>query len=472
MNIAQSQIAGEDTLRLHDTNIHAAELAAALADDISYGDTPAESDAIPDEDCPDDEVDFVVDETRLPYIVLQANHRARSLTTLPRRARNTLAAIALTVDQHQPLRSVFARRPYLANRAGQSLRTLQRGLTDLLAAGMIRSEDEQNRKGSGEFAGRFIYLTEMAARLLGFLQPLPSRDEAKTDIPSSADQPSATLSGRSLYRFYQGPSSQKRQPGDLPEDVKPLQAMGFSKFYIFALMRSARVEHGKRLGDIVAVAAKLIAKAKYPRAYLATLLRSPTDFGFLARQRRDAANRAIATAEAAQAHAELQARIAGQVFYERDATTRYAVSTDGTTLTVRDPQEVADRIAGPGWIAGVANGLRSAKLLPATPALDARFAERLADGLTNGQRAPRETVGTVGATSFNAQGAAMAGTTSVEPGAKHTLRTEADRATGKPGGTPSVSSVPVAEPARRERSAAMQAGMAELRALLAKPITR
>ena len=177
--------------------------------------------------------------------------------------------------------------------------TLATLAADLLAAGMIRSEDEQNRKGSGEFAGRFIYLTEMAARLLGFLQPLPSRDEAKTDIPSSADQPSATLSGRSLYRFYQSPSSQKRQPGDLPEDVKPLQAMGFSKFYIFALMRSARVEHGKRLGDIVAVAAKLIAKAKYPRAYLATLLRSPTDFGFLARQRRDAANRAIATAEAA-----------------------------------------------------------------------------------------------------------------------------------------------------------------------------
>ncbi|WP_432262863.1 hypothetical protein [Cupriavidus sp. TMH.W2] len=474
MNIAQSQIAGEATLRLHDIDIHAAELVAALA-----GVEPADNDDNSD-DCPDDELDFVVDETRLPYIVLQANHRARSLKTLPLRARNTLGAIALTVDQHQPLNSVFARRKYLADRAGQSLRTLQRSLTDLLDAGMIRSELSQNRKRSGEFAGRFIYLTDMAARLLGFLQAPAALEEAKAPVADSVAQPRATLSGRAIYRFYQSPSSQKRQPGDLPEDVTPLQAMGFSTFHIFALMRSARVDHGKRLGDVVAVAGELLAKAKHPRAYLATLLRSATDFAFLARQRRAKSDAAAHAAATAIEQEGLQARIAGQVFYERDAAKRYAVSTDGAQLVVRDPQEGADRMAAPGWIAGMVKGLRTAQLVPASPWLDARFAERLEAGLAGRPTGAAAWSAGVGQTSRAAGGAE---TPSREGGGKGALTGAVQRAkpaapaaspsvaaaaggTVTPGALATVADYLRAATAPRARSAAMEACMATVRKTL------
>ncbi|WP_454727670.1 MULTISPECIES: hypothetical protein [Cupriavidus] len=405
MNIAQSQIAGEATLRLHDIELHAAELAAALSGQPPPSaelDHPADADP-----------KFVVDTTRLPYLVLQAIRRAQSLTALPARARHALGAIAMTVDQKAPLHSVFARRSYLARRAGQSPRTLKRAMDDLVDACLIRV-DEQGRKSDGTLGGAYIYLTERAAQLLGYLAPTATAsapqvreqapEQAKAPAPALFPQPSATVSDGAIYRFYQSPLVQKRQPGTLPADVQPLQSMGFSTFHIFAMMRSARVDHGKRLGDVVSVAGDLIAKATSPRAYLATLLRSPTDFAFLARQRRETTIRKAQEAASAQTLAALQERLAGRVFYERDAAKRYEVSATGVELFVRDPAEGAARVAARGWIAGVEQGLRTASLVPATEGLDARFAERLAAGLAN-RRLPAGIANRAGAPIAAARGA-------------------------------------------------------------------
>lgn len=358
MDFAQSEIAGEAPSRLHDTK--------SLTD--LPGDAPVPTGA------------YACDETNLPYQVLRAHRRALSVVELKSRARNALAAIALTVSKDQPLNSVFARRPYLAKRAGLSDRTWYRAEEDLVKAGLIRVE-EQGRKKGGLFGAAYIYLSESAARLLGFLQPAPAAPSVPAPELSSAAQPTATVADRPIYRFYQSPLSQKRQPGDLPEDVKPLLALGFQKNYIFALMKRARVQHGKRLGDVVAVAGDLLRKATYPRSYLRALLHSPTDFGFLARQQLDARRNADRARADQQKLASLQERLAGRVFYDRDAAQRFEVSSDAAMLTVHNVDEAAARVNAHGWISGFARMLASHTVVPATPELDAAFADHV------GQRA-------------------------------------------------------------------------------------
>ena len=344
--------------------------------------------------------EFACDTRNLPYQVLRAHQRALSMSSLPSRARRALAAIALTVSVEKPLNSVFARRPYLAMRAGLSERTWYRAEKDLIAAELIRVANQTRKALSGLYGGAYIYLSEDTARKLGFLTPVvaqhgrpasvpvqdassteaqrPLQAERPAELPSSLAQPTATVAARPIYRFYQSPLVQKRQPGELPQDVAPLLALGFNQNYIWKLMKLARTEHGKLLGDVVTVAGDLLRKANSPRAYLWTLLRSATDFGYQARAMQ------IAQAKRAQQRADsqrledLQRRLAGQVFYDRDASKRYEISSDGSLLTSHDADENAPRTNAHGWIAGFSQALNNHKLLPASDLLDRAFMDRLA----------------------------------------------------------------------------------------------
>ncbi|ARL04315.1 hypothetical protein [Burkholderia pseudomallei] len=371
---------------------------------------------------------FQCDVRNLPYQTLRAQQRALSLTALSQRARAALSSIALTVDCRKPLASVFARRAYLSQRAGISERTWYRAENELVQAGLI-TVAEQGRKSllvkvaeqgkrfrGGLFGCAYIHLTRDAAILLGLLaspaRPQAENDQADTaarescaapDVQDSAPQlvanaspadlsalPTATVADRFTYKDYLSPDSfQKRQQDRLPADVRPLRALGFHENYIFQLMKRARVQHGKRLGEVVQATWDHLSKAERPVSYLLKLLASPTDFGWLARQKAATiAAQAVAQAEVQQQEA-MREKVAGQIYFSTCGTRRYAVSGDGLMLVTRDVSEAVDRSASSGWITGFVKAFQRGAFVPATAKLESDFAARIAAPSVVGQRATR-----------------------------------------------------------------------------------
>ncbi|MBN3729353.1 hypothetical protein [Burkholderia sp. Tr-20390] len=322
----------------------------------------------------------------LPYPTLRAHQRALEITTLSKRARAALASIALVVDARKPLNSVFARRSYLSRRAGQSERTWYRAEQDLVEAGLITVSEQIRKSRGGLFGAAYIHLSEQAAKALGLiasakeakLPATPKPDvvdsELKTDDSTLPAQPTATVSDRFTYKVYPYPPSQRRQPGQLPEDVQPLLAVGFQKNFIFWLMGVARRTHGKKLGDIVTACWDSIKKANKPIPYLFALLRSGTDFAWLAKQRQVALVEArMAEERHAAAEAERD-RLAGERFVTADGAKRFEVSSDGQTLTVECVTEESLRTAGSNWIDGFVTALNAGRIRLAQPSDDTHFA--------------------------------------------------------------------------------------------------
>lgn len=357
------------------------------------------------------------DVRNLPYQTLRAQQRALSLNSLPQRARAALSAIAQTVDCRKPLSSVFARRAYLSKRAGMSERTWYRAENDLVEAGLItvaeqgrksrlvKVADQGKRFRSGLFGCAYIHLTRDAAVILGLLAS-PARPQTGTGHADALAQescaapggrdcvpqleadaahadlsalPTATVSDRFTYKDYLSPDSlQKRQQDRLPADVRPLRALGFHENYIFQLMKRARVQHGKRLGEVVQATWDHLSQAKRPVAYLLKLLASPTDFGWLARQKAAAVEaQAVAQADVQQ-QGVIRKEVAGQIYFSTCGTRRYAVSGDGLMLVTRDVSEAVDRSASSGWIVGFATALQRGAIVPATAELETDFAARIA----------------------------------------------------------------------------------------------
>ncbi|MCA8050666.1 helix-turn-helix domain-containing protein [Burkholderia arboris] len=318
----------------------------------------------------------------LPYATLRAHQRALNLTTLPKRARAALASIALVVDARKPLNSVFARRSYLSRRAGLSERTWYRAEQDLVDAGLVTVSEQIRKPRGGLFGAAYIHLSEQAARALGLIAMKKVVAEAPTeqpDLAAGADasslpaQPTAKVSDRFTYKDYLFPPSQRRQPGQLPEDVQPLLAVGFRKYFIFWLMGIARRNHGKQLGHVVTASWEMIKKARNPVAYVFALLRSSTDFAWLAKQRHAAKIEAQDAAERQAAAEAERERIAGQRFVAIDGAKRFEVSTDGSSLTVESITESAVRTAGGHWIDDFVAALRAGKIRLAVHADHASF---------------------------------------------------------------------------------------------------
>ncbi|MEX3629065.1 MAG: replication protein O [Burkholderia sp.] len=400
MDIAQSPIAGEGEAHLDTQDQHPRGYAALQCD-----------------------------VRNLPYQTLRAQQRALSITSLPQRARAALSAIAQTVDCRKPLASVFARRAYLSKRAGVSERTWYRAENDLVEAGLItvaeqgrkshlvKVADQGKRFRSGLFGCAYIHLTRDAAVILGLLasptRPKPGKDQADSPAnescaapdardcapqleanASAADLsaiPTATVSDRFTYKDYLSPDSlQKRQQDRLPVDVRPLRSLGFHENYIFQLMKRARVQHGKRLGDVVQATWDHLSKAKRPVAYLLKLLASPTDLGWLARQKAAVIEaQAVAQAEVQQQDAVRNA-IAGQRYFSTCGTRRYAISGDGMVLVTRDVSEAVDRSASSGWIVGFTTAVQRGAVVPATATLEKDFAARIAASSAASGRTTRE----------------------------------------------------------------------------------
>lgn len=345
MSIAQLSVAGEDETRPAEQN--------------SFDSTPA-ADAI------------LCCKRNLPHLTLRAHQRALSMSTLPLRARCALAAVALTVDCREPLKEVFAHRDYLAERAGLSERTWYRAEADLILAGLIRVAEQGRKARHGRFGSAFIYLTDLAARMLGLIgapvlkgkvkpaaveatagspdpRAVPAADSAahgEQDQPStnaSFAHPSANVADPYTNDFYQSPSSQKRQPGTLPADLERLLTLGFHKNLVFMLMKEARLA-GKLLSDVVECCWEPLKKAHRPISYLRALLAKPVDF---ARQRKIRVQEDILrdarAAEAAKV-AGVLSTAAGKTFVDIGLTTRFVVSDDGQSLIAVRANEGIDRV--------------------------------------------------------------------------------------------------------------------------------
>ncbi|ABO60252.1 helix-turn-helix domain-containing protein (plasmid) [Burkholderia vietnamiensis] len=318
----------------------------------------------------------------LPYATLRAHQRALNLTTLSKRARAALASIALVVDARKPLNSVFARRSYLSRRAGLSERTWYRAEQDLVDAGLVTVSEQIRKPRGGLFGAAYIHLSEQAARALGLIatkKPAIEAPAAQADATAGTEdsslpaQPTAKVSDRFTYKDYQYPPTQRRQPGQLPEDVQPLLAVGFRKYFIFWLMGIARRNHGKQLGHVVTACWETIKKARNPIAYVFALLRSATDFAWLAKQRHAAK---IEAQDVAERHAAAEAereRIAGKRFVAVDGSKRFEVSADGSSLTVECVVEHAVRTAGGYWIDDFVVALHAGKIRLAVSADHAAF---------------------------------------------------------------------------------------------------
>ncbi|WP_176331358.1 replication protein O [Burkholderia vietnamiensis] len=401
MDIAQSPVAGEGEAHLDAKEHQRSQGCVALQCDVR----------------------------NLPYQTLRAQQRALSLTDLPQRARAALSAIAQTVDCRKPLASVFARRAYLSKRAGMSERTWYRAENDLVDAGLItvaeqgrksrvlKVADQGKRFRSGLFGCAYIHLTRDAAVILGLLaspaRPQTGKSEAEAEphepcaapgnqhsapqpqvnaaAADSSALPTATVSDRFTYKDYLSPDSlQKRQQDRLPADVRPLRALGFHENYIFQLMKRARVQHGKRLGEVVQATWDHLSQARRPVAYLLKLLASPTDFGWLARQKAAAIEAQVVAQAEVQQQDAVRKEIAGQLYFSTCGTRRYAVSGDGLVLVTRDVSEAVDRSASSGWISGFTTAFRCGAIVPATAKLETDFAARIAASSAASRRTTRE----------------------------------------------------------------------------------
>ncbi|MCM2552650.1 replication protein O [Burkholderia glumae] len=345
------------------------------------------------------------DSRNLPYQTLRAHQRALSVTGLPQRARCALAALAQTVDRRKPLASIFAHRDYLAARAGLSERTWYRAEHDLVEAGLITIAEQTRKPHHARFGAAYIYLTETAATLLGLIgceatlgkrassapkhaiasDAEPATDEAArsptvgpsthdsrrsqeqsagTDTTYSHASPSASLADPYTNAYRSPTASQKRQQARLPSDVQPLLSLGFHENYIFKLMKLARVEHQKRLGDVIEACWESLKQAKRPIPYLRTLLRSSTDFAWLASQRRTAQLVADTLAQAQTALEQAGREIAGCAFVSRGGNVLYRISDDGQVLTSYDVREGRERVATAGWLSGFVQAIQDAAVVP------------------------------------------------------------------------------------------------------------
>lgn len=337
---------------------------------------------------------LATDTTNLPWVILRAVHRAAQLDGISARARAVLAALARTVDANKPFGEIFARRTLLSERAMQSERTFYRSLADLEAAGLVERPPQRRYVEAGLFGRAYLHLTQKAADLLGLIeaQMTPSDEPEEGTATSYAhrfEAPYANVADGANTKDLDPKAFQKRQPGQVPQDLQRLRTLGFLDFLIFKLMREAR-EAGKRLSDVVEVCWQHLSEAKHPISYLRALLASTTDFGHQLRAKaaaRSAAQAAVLEREATSAALHV---LDGQTFIDRRGETRYTVTDAGTTLMVYNVVEgVVRRAVGQstqGFIKAIKQGQIVAQRCPERTCDDADAVVRHA--VVDGQPVP------------------------------------------------------------------------------------
>lgn len=331
----------------------------------------------------DDSAELSTEVVNLPWVILQAVHRASRLDGVPARARAVLAALARTVDAKKPYGEIYARRTLLSERAMQSERTFYRSLTDLEAAGLIDRRPQRRYVDHGLFGRAYLHLTERAAVLLGLVAD-PAEEAAKNAAEGFGQRSDNVADGANTKDLI--PTAfQERQPGRAvdkatqpnqpPADLQRLRALGFGDFLIFRLMREAR-EAGKRLSEVVEVCWASLRKATHPINYLRALLATPTDFGHQLRTRLAEQQAAQAATEEHQRAAAAVRALDGQTFVDASGETQYAVGEGGTMLTVYRFDEGSPRQAAGDWAIGFMRALKRGQIKPIDADKDEDLSQR------------------------------------------------------------------------------------------------
>jgi hypothetical protein len=332
MSIAQHSVAGEDGTHPHDAEAFNA---------------------------------YISDAINLPWVIFRAAFRASHVEDLPQRARALLAALARTVDKSKPFGAIFARRELLTGRAMQSMRTFYRSLDDLESAGLIDRRPQSRYIDAGLFGRSYLHLTERAVRLLGLVEAPVAEEKQAEQV--SLIQPSANVADGAIYKDLYPASFQKRQPGQVPEDLQRLRSLGFLDFLIFKLMREAR-QHGKRLSDVVEVTWQHLKAARAPICYLRALLRNPTDFAYQIRVKSQANEAAVRRRELKQEAARCAQAYAGQAFVDVQGETTYMVAEDGMSMTIYKANEGVGRQAI-NWHQGLVRAIEQGSIRKSTAVL-------------------------------------------------------------------------------------------------------
>jgi hypothetical protein len=314
---------------------------------------------------------FHCDSINLPWVIFRAAFRAAHIEEISPRARAVLSALARTVDAAKPFSAIFARRELLTGRALQSMRTFYRSLEDLESAGLIERRPQTRYVEAGLFGRAYIHLTAHAAQILGLVEerqaPLPEPEKC------SFEQPYATLADGGIYKDLSPSVSQKRQPGQVPEDLTRLRSLGFVDFLIFKLMREAR-EHGKRLSDVVEATWDHLKLAKTPINYLRSLLRNPVDFAHQLRCRTDQRAEKQFKLKQKVEDDKLARESAGLTFVGDDGRRKYVVDETGENMVVYTLDEAIGRQAA-SWKQGFAFARRRGEIRIATHADLEAFAQ-------------------------------------------------------------------------------------------------
>lgn len=275
---------------------------------------------------------------RAPYDILRAQDLILH-ADLPKKLRDTLAELVAHIRRGDPTAAITAHFDTLASALGCSTKTISRHLQQLEEAGWIRLGDQgrvgqRGRFRSGRFSGRPVYPTEL---LLDRCE-LQLAGKA-TMAPQDKMSDGHTLTVNPITN-RQPPLSDKGIPADLKFLEGKLQRWG-----IFALMRLAS-QAGKRLGDIVAVAAVHLAKLELTGrrlfAYLKKLATNERDYAFEARQRQQQVQENAQQAAQADAAANFKAEHAGRVL----------AAPDGSVVVEIEPSAEFARIVKPGRTSG------------------------------------------------------------------------------------------------------------------------
>ena len=328
---------------------------------------------------------FRCDSTNLPWVIFRAAFRAAHIEEIPARARAVLSALARTVDAERPFAAIFARRELLTGRALQSMRTFYRSLDDLESAGLIQRRPQSRYVEAGLFGRAYLHLTEHAATLLGLAERLASNaTQSPETAPASSpapdarctvlfSDPSANLADGGKYKDLSPSVFQKRQPGQVPEDLQRLRSLGFLDFLIFKLMREAR-EHGKRLSDVVEATWDHLKLAKAPINYLRSLLRSTVDFAHQLRRRTDAKAEEQGRLKRSIEADRIALQSAGQTFVDASGQRKYVIDAHGENMVVYHLDEGIGRQAA-GWKEGFAVARARGQIRAATEADLQAFAQ-------------------------------------------------------------------------------------------------
>lgn len=299
-------------------------------------------------------------------------------------ARSLLCAIIGCADKADLSRSITVSRQRLCEYLQLSRSSVQRLLSELTGAGLLRTAQVKSRR-FGFQVGTIDLAADLAAQLGALIQPAASQQRspqrpqkepggepsrvspvAHAYQEAVSDKSSTKSKGACGARFVDNPC---RGVARLPQDLEVLLQKGISPAAICKLMGLAK-RQGQRLQHVCEAAKAGIEGARNPVAYISSLLKRGLDWAWIAR--RQAQQEAAVQGEGERAKRSKEAREEllriGRLI---DQSRGCIYEITGSAALVWDLQTGRSRGAIPlveQTVERWAQALRDGRLLPMSPA--------------------------------------------------------------------------------------------------------